>query len=191
MTALVLAAGTLFATSPDTVTAATGQNVTVGGICIGASPTYFWRTADGYVNPVYSQAAMNWDNGAGAHHAIDGEVYALGGAAGAGIRGTAATVGQFGVLAEHKASAGTALRVNGVASFSRSGRKTILKGRSGATVTGLSHVGTDALILATLQGSAGAGNYVRYAQRVSDTSFKVALAKAASSTVSFAWLILG
>ena len=190
MGALALAAGTLMATRPEEAKAANGDSVVAGSITIGASPTYVWRTATGYLGPVYSQAALNWDNGAGAHHAVDGEVYALAGAAGAGIRGTAASVGQFGVLAEHKAAAGTALRVNGVASFSRSGRKTILKGRSGATVTGLTNIGTGSLILVTLQGSAGTGNYVRYAQRVSDTSFKVALTKPASSTVSFAWLIL-
>ena len=91
-----------------------------------------------------------------------------------------------------KASAplGVALQVDGPAAFSRSGKGAILKGHATATVNVPSGVSTHALILVTLQGSAGTGRYVRYARRVSATSFRVYLSKSAAAKVYFAWFIL-
>lgn len=188
--ALALAAGALVATRPDPARAATWDNMIVGSINIASSPTYAWRTATGHLEPVITQAALNFDNGLGVHHAVDGEVFAIAGTAAVGVRGTAASIGQFGVVAEHKAPAGTALRVNGIASFSRSGRSTISAGKSVKTVSGLSNITANSKILVTLQGNAGTGRYVRYAQRLSDTSFKVVLNGTATYKVAFAWMIV-
>jgi len=188
--ALALAAGTLVATKPEPAAANTDDTMILGRINITAGTTYNWRTATGVLAPVYTQASLNWDSGTGTHHALDGEVFAVAGAAGAGVRGTAATAGQFGVIAEHKAAGGTALRVNGNASFSRSGKASISKGKSYRTVTGLSGITPSSMILVTLQGNAGTGRYVRYAQRISDSAFRVVLNTSAAYKVSFAWMII-
>jgi hypothetical protein len=144
----------------------------------------------GTIGTVYSQAILAGRTGAGLHRALEGEVYASAGAAAAGVRGSAVAAGQFAVLADCAAPGGTALRVNGVASFSRSGRGSISHGHAGTTVTVPSGVATGALILVTLQGSAGSGVYLRYAKRTTATTFQVVLNKTATSKVSFAWMIL-
>ena len=97
------------------------------------------------------------------------------------------------MLARHLAADGTALRVEGRATFSRSGRASVSKRHSTRTVTVASGgIASDALILVTLQASAGGGVYVRYARRTSATTFQVVLNKAATtSTATFAWIILG
>jgi hypothetical protein len=187
---LALAAGALFGTRPDPASAANGTTVTVGGLNIGTVGTIFWRTDTGAIGPVYSQAMLAGPNFGGSHRGLEGEVYAPAGNAAVGVRGSGAAAGQFGVLAENAAAGGTALRVNGVASFSRSGRSTISKGKSSMTVAGLTGITTNSMILVTLQGSAGSGVYLRYATRLDAMSFRVVLSKAATSAVSFAWLVL-
>ena len=191
--ALALAAGSLLATKPERAEAANGDPVVAGGSVYASKGNTFYLSNTGTPSGTeWAQAMVNRNGTSG-----NGPVAAFGGVAmpaatlaSTGIWGDAWAVGHYGVHAQHENGAGVALKVQGKATFSRSGRKTILKGRSGATVTGLANIGTGSLILVTLQGSAGTGNHVRYAQRVSDTSFKVALTKPASNTVSFAWLVL-
>jgi len=192
--ALALAAGSLMAMRPEAAIAATGDPVSVGEIALGASATYVWRTATGLIgpgSPVLTQAAFNAEDfSTHAHRGIEGLAFAASGAAAAGVRGAAESSGQYGVLAENPAAGATALRVNGAASFSRSGRATISKGHSTRTVTVPSGLKSSAMILVTLQGSAGTGNHVRYAKRISSTSFKIYLTKASAYTVSCAWMII-
>jgi hypothetical protein len=96
--------------------------------------------------------------------------------------------GGVGLLAA--STGGTALQVQGVATFSRSGSGSIAKGHSTTTVAGLTNIGTNALILVTLQGSPGSGVYLKYAKRLASTKFQVVLNKAATAKVYFAWMIL-
>jgi hypothetical protein len=143
---------------------------------------------------------FNWDDLAGTNYSV--YAYPAFGASGgsAGIVGEARDVGQYGVIASSpvaggnglRASAptGIALEVDGPAMFSRSGRGSIAKGHSSTTVTGLTNLGTSALILVTLQGSAGSGVVLRYAKRLASTKFQVVLNKAAASKVYFAWMVL-
>jgi hypothetical protein len=83
------------------------------------------------------------------------------------------------------------LRVDGKVSLSRSGVATISKGHSGCTGTVASGLDPTPRIFATLQGSAGGGVYLRYAKRASATTFSIKLNKAATTTVSIAWFIIG
>jgi hypothetical protein len=93
--------------------------------------------------------------------------------------------------AQHYQAAGTALKVIGRVSLSRSGKATITKGHSGCTVTVASGVDANSLIVATLQGSAGTGVYLLYAKRASATTFTIKLNKTATATVSVAWFLIG
>jgi hypothetical protein len=188
--ALALAAGALVATKPKPAAAANGSAVTVGMIHAGTAPTVFWCTTTGNIGPTYSQAMIAGPNLSGQHRGLDGEVYALAGNAAVGVQGSASALGQYGIVANHSVAGGTALQVNGKAVFSRSGTATISKGSSYKTVTGLAGIGNGAFVLATLQGSPGTGVYLKYAKRMSPTSIKVVLNKAATSAVTFAWFIL-
>ena len=189
--ALALAAGALIASKPEVAAANSGDAIVAGTINLSAGTTYLWRTSNGFLNPVYSEVELGGatDN-VGAHRAVSGHVNALAGTAATGVRGSADAAGQFGVIGENTAPGGTALRVNGRASFSRSGRHSIPKGQSAHTVTGVADIATNSMILVTLQGSGGTGVYLKYAARVSATSFKVVLSKACTSAVTFAWMIL-
>jgi hypothetical protein len=187
---LALAAGALIATRPEEAVAANGAAVSVGGIQTGNLPTVLWHTVSGNAGPVYSQALLAGVNVNGVEYGVEGEVTANSPGVGAGVRGLAATVPQVGVLAENTAAGGIALKVNGLAQFSRSGKATISKGKSSHTVSGLTNISTSSMILVTLQGSAGSGRYVRYAKRVSSGSFTVYLNAASKYDVSFAWMIL-
>jgi hypothetical protein len=187
---LALAAGALIATKPEEAMAATGTPVTAGGIFTAALPTVFWRTTSGDLStPIRSQALLAGVEGS-TEYGLDGEVYPAAAGVAVGVRGSAATVGHVGVAAENTASGGIALKVNGLAQFSRSGKATIAKGHTTKTVSGLNDISTSSLILVTLQGSAGTGRYVRYAKRASSTSFTVYLNTSSAYDVSFAWMIL-
>lgn len=187
---LALAAGALIAGRPDEALAANGDAAQVGELNPGLSPTFFLHTDNGSIlSPERSWALLAGDNN-DVEYGVEGHVFAHSSGAGVGVHGQAETVSQYGVLAENTASGGIALKVNGPARFSRSGKATISKGHSSKTVSGLSAISTSSLILVTLQGSAGSGVYLRYAKRASSSSFTVYLSKAATASVSFAWLIL-
>lgn len=199
--ALALAAGTLIASSPEAAFAADGDKVTVGQTNTSTSTTLIVRMASTDPGAAMLGFAGFVTNGPdGAHYALHGDPGLSGTPGSAGVYGQANSPTQFGVLAVNqtvdgvglKASApgGKALVVDGPATFSRSGLATISKGHSGVTVKVLSGVASGALILATLQGSAGTGVYLRYAKRASATTFTVSLNKAAAAKVSVAWMIL-
>ena len=190
--ALALAAGALVASRPEAARANSGDPVVAGTINVSAGTTYLWRTSNGFLNPIYSEVELaGATDNVGAHRAVSGHVNALAGTAAIGVRGSADAAGQFGVLAENNTVGGTALRVNGKASFSRSGTATIAKGAASRTVTGLTGIEAGAAVLATLQGSAGSGVYLKYAKRVSSSSIRIYLNKAATAAVTFAWFVIG
>jgi hypothetical protein len=191
--ALALAAGALIASKPDAAQAANYEQLAVGSNLFGTLPTAINRTSNGAVSGTFhSSATLNYVAPiTNADIALNGTVWegAVGGSAGVLGRGTLA--GQYGVIAAHDLAQGTALKVEGRAAFSRSGKATITKTHSGCTVTVGSGISANTLILATLQGSAGTGVYLLYAKYASPTTFTIKLNRAATSTAQIAWFIIG
>jgi hypothetical protein len=198
--ALALAAGTLIATKPEAARAADGDALLLGRTTACSGLTWIRNTTTGGADgDVRCEAFLVSQIGPG-YYAFYGHADESAGANSGGVLGEALGTGQYGVWASNDAVGGiglrtyapngTALQVIGPATFSRSGRGSIAKGHASVTVTGLTGLGTDALILVTLQGSAGSGVYLRYAKRLADTKFQVVLNKAASAKVYFAWMIL-
>jgi hypothetical protein len=183
--ALALAAGALIASPPKTASAVDdGGPVLVGGSAQSENSTTILRLSTaGFL----SIAGLNTNEGA-REYGVDGQ--SLSGDAGsAGAFGHTAATGHYGVLARHSAG-GTALRVEGTASFSRSGRSAVSKGHSTRIVEVPSGIGATTMILVTLQGDPGSGVYLRYATRESSTSFKVVISRPATKSVLFAWMLL-
>lgn len=121
--------------------------------------------------------------------AFGGLAWSAAPAGSAGIWGDAVSTNSYGVHATHDSAAGTALKVEGRTSLSRSGMGTVSKGASSRTVTVPSGVDTTSKILVTLQGNGGTGVYVKYAARTSATTFKVYLSKATVRATKFAWIV--
>jgi hypothetical protein len=191
--ALALAAGTLVAGAPDTAHAANNDTILLGCENYATSRTKVILT-DGVTEPAaqITVAYLNhYEEGTpGTHQALMGATDA------------AATPGSLGVLgwahnADHVAVGAVNDKVDGIAVYavgkvllSRSGKVTISKGKSSATVTVASGVETGAMILVTPQGDGGSGVYVKYAARAGATSFKIVLTKKATKTAKYAWVIL-
>ena len=191
--ALALAAGALVASKPGTARASTGDTVTAGHTTYASSGTDLFLSTNGLPTggDDWSYAMMNRNGLIGAPvQAFAGEPMPAAPAGSSGVWGNAISASHYGVVARHDSAAGVALKVEGKASFSRSGKATISKGHASKTVSGLNNITTGSIILVTLQGSAGSGNHVRWAKRLSATSFQVVLTKAASVNVTFGWLIL-
>jgi hypothetical protein len=111
------------------------------------------------------------------------------GAAAIGVRGTGTSPTGAGVVAENTAG-GTALQVNGTASFTRSGTATVPARRSSATVSGIA-LTSAGLVLATIQGNL-AGVYVQGVTIVTGSpgSFAIHLNKAVPASTKVAWFIV-
>jgi hypothetical protein len=188
--ALALAAGSLVVTRPDTASAAVGDVMRVGDALLTDGPTTITRTSDGTgLGTPISYAAFNGSMGGGTAWGVRGTAGTGSSPEGAGIWGDGHAAHVYGVRADHHAD-GTALRVNGKASFSRSGYDSVPKRHSTKTVTVASGVNSGSMFLVTLQGSGGSGVYLKYATLASATTFKVVLNKKATKTVRFAWMIV-
>lgn len=188
--ALALAAGSLIATRPDVALAANGQAMVQGTLMYDTAYTALTRydpSIQGGINDV-SYCILNHNLG-DQHIGVYGSPTEQAGAASTGVYGLAVKADHYGVQAENL-EGGTALRVIGKAEFQRSGRSSVSKGKSSKTVTVSSGVSTSSMILATLQGSGGSGVYLKYVRRLNDTSFRLYLTKHATSTVTFAWMIV-
>ena len=186
--ALALAAGSLIATRPEPALANDGQAMYIGAGMVSTAITSITRR----VTPAgddLSYAFLNHNLG-DQQLGVYGGVTATGGAESTGVYGLASLKGQYGVQAEN-ADGGTALRVLGKAEFQMSGLSKVTKKHSTKTVPVPLGLSSTAMILVTLQGSGGSGVYLKYAKRVDATSFKVVLNKKATSTVTFAWMVLG
>jgi hypothetical protein len=102
--------------------------------------------------------------------------------------GTSDGVGVWTSTEPHK---GTALQVEGRATFSRSGRAMVPAGATSVTVTGVD-LTPESLVLATLQQDLGSRVFVRAAvPSVASGSFKLYLSRAAAVAAPVAWFILG
>lgn len=190
--ALAMAAGTLIASKPEEAHAISGDPINMGAFVIGSTETKLWRTSTGLNNnqPFSQVMIAGSDDGSNPYRALEGAVSTYAPTDAVGVRGWALGAGQTGVVAQNDAY-GVGLKVIGRATFSRSGKATIAKKHSTLTVTVPSGILTSALILVTLQGSGGSGVYLKYAKRMTATTFKVALNKKAKSAVEFAWMIVG
>ena len=124
-------------------------------------------------------------NGAGTGVGVAG----FGGKGGGnGVEGSAGSAATAGVVA-FNGFGGTALDVNGIAVFRRSGLLTIAAGASSGTVFGVT-LSTASLILATLQQDR-AGVWVRSAvPNIAGHTFTVHLSKAVTASITVAWFVV-
>jgi hypothetical protein len=190
--ALALAAGTLIASTPDVALATNGEPITAGHSFFASAENAFRLTSDGTIaGDELSYAVINRGGTTGvAIRSFGGTVFSAAPVGSSGVLGEAWYAQHLGVMAVNHSPWGTALRVEGRASFQRSGKAAIGKKHSTAVVTVASGIDTNSLILVTLQGSGGSGVYLKYAKRMTATTFKVALNKKATSAVAFAWMIV-
>jgi hypothetical protein len=172
--------GEIASTSPGSFSAAVrGQNNGTGGLGVGV-----WGSQAGSGWGVYGTAA----SGIGVFGTGGSGTGAFGeGATGVHGNGTSAT--GVGILAENTAG-GTALHVNGTASFTRSGTVTVSPGHSSTTNTGIA-LTSASLVLATIQGNV-AGLYVQGVTMVAGPSgsFTIHLSKSAPANTKVAWFVV-
>ncbi len=106
---------------------------------------------------------------------------------GEGVSLHAETKNGIAVLAE--CTGGEAIRVNGMAVFSRSGKETFAAGQSKKTVAS-GRLSADSLVIATIQGDV-AGTWVRgVTVNVVGPSFTIRLNKAAPKALTVGWFIV-
>jgi hypothetical protein len=172
--------GEIASTSPGSFSAAVrGQNNGTGNLGIGVSGS---QAGSGW--GVYGQCPSGvgvfGDGGSGTGVRGDGTT---------GVSGTGTSPTGAGVLAGNTAG-GTALQVNGTASFTRSGTATVPAGHSSATATATA-LTPASLVLATIQGNV-AGVYVQGVTVItgSSGSFTIHLNKSAPVKTKVAWFIL-
>lgn len=172
--------GEIASTSPGSFSAAVrGQNNGTGALGIGV-----WGSQGGSGWGIYGTAASGigvlGDGGSGTGVRGDGTT---------GVSGTGTSPTGVGVLVGNTAG-GTALQVNGTASFARSGAATVPAGRASATTTGIP-LTSASLVLATIQGNT-AGVYVQGVTTVTGSpgSFTIHLNKSAPVKTKVAWFIL-
>ena len=191
--ALALAAGTLLASKPETALAANADPVHAGGIVYASGESIVCLTSNGIDSgTAHSFAILNrLGNSGGAMQSVAGSIMTTAPAGSVGVLGQAWGPSQIGVRAANNVPGATALKVEGKVELSRSGKATVSKGHSTRTLTVASGIDAAALILVTLQSSPGSGVYLKYAKRMTNTTFKVYLNKAATATVTFAWMVVG
>jgi hypothetical protein len=132
------------------------------------------------------------------HVGVDGSSISFAGVqgrsgSGVGVHGVGGSAGVFGWsdagIGVHAQGGGTALRVDGKATFSRSGRLTLTAGQSSIAKTGLL-LSRYSLVLAVLQTNRP-GIYVRaVVANPSTSSFRVYLNTAVPGTTNVAWFVL-
>jgi hypothetical protein len=108
--------------------------------------------------------------------------------AGYAVRGLSTT--GIGVFGEASGPTGTALRVQGKAVFSRSGKATVQAGQSTVLVSGVT-ITAASLILATIQGVGETGLYVKSVSlSVANSRFTIRLSKAVAGNTLVGWFIV-
>ncbi len=110
---------------------------------------------------------------------------------GFGVQGYTESASGVGVSAVAVQSAATALQVEGVATFTRSGLESVTAGQSSATVTGVP-LTASSLVLATMQNSISKVYVAAVIPSVSGSSFKIILTKAVphGDTAQVGWFVV-
>jgi hypothetical protein len=188
-----LAAGAVVAAAaPEAAFANVGDTLHVGDDAYGKQ-TSFQITSNGLSSGGTSIASVLIGRNSDAYPSFPiqgvGSVLWAGPAGSAAIWGESDDVASYGVHAHNTLNAGTALKVDGRTSLSRSGAATISKSTSSKTVTVASGVNSGSKFLVTLQGDPGSGVYLKYAKLASATTFKVVLSAKAKKAVRFAWIV--
>jgi hypothetical protein len=192
------ALGTLCA--PVVASAADGDPVVLGAVSNLATHTTFLRLggsgsggaalrvqADGANSALIAESAAGSGVQGAAVAPGESGVRGTSLAAGSGVRGTADAAGGTGVLAS--SALGTALRVQGKVSLSRSGRVVVPAARATVRVSGVD-LTEQSLVLATLQ-RGRRGVWIRAANPDPATdSVTIALNKAPGKRLSVAWFVL-
>jgi hypothetical protein len=139
------------------------------------------------------------ENGAGVGGYSNGGIGVIGADAGSGrgVSGSSesgvAVVGEttsgIGVYAA-SAGGGTALVVEGVAVFSRSGSAKVKSGAASVTVTGVSLTSTS-IVLATPQGNQSGVSVKGVIKNVSDSKFTIYLTADATAALEIGWFVIG
>jgi len=120
----------------------------------------------------------------------NGVVGTTGGSAAYGVFGMNTGSSGVGVCARAN-SGGTALLVQGRASFTRSGVASVAKNRNYVTIRVSDGLTTSSQFLVTLQGNAGSGVGVAYATRTGATTFRAYFTKKTTKSASVGWMVLG
>jgi hypothetical protein len=136
----------------------------------------------GDYNSANSTTMINTTNGTG--------VFGIAEGAGVGVQGASAT----GVGVAATSAAGTALRVDGIARFSRSGAA-VVEGAVGADKVSVTVTGVDlsdsSLILASLQDYLAGVAIAAVVPDPSDNAFTVYLTKPVETQLTIAWFVVG
>jgi hypothetical protein len=137
---------------------------------------------------------VSGQTGSGIASGVYGENTSTGyGVAGRAINGTGVLADSFfGVALRAVSSSGTALRVEGVATFTRSGLAIAGAGQVSKGVTGVS-VTASSLVLATVQGTGVDGMYIKSVQAIPAQSKLIIYfnqAVPAGKTLKIAWFVL-
>jgi len=114
-------------------------------------------------------------------------VYGANSSSGYGVLGD--TASGTGVMAR-ATSGGTALRVEGRTTFTRSGNSWFPKGQSKVVIKIPGGVSANSKFLVTMQSSPGSGVFLSYVTRDGSTGMKVRLNKVSTAKASFAWMVL-
>jgi hypothetical protein len=178
--------GEITQTSPGAFSAAVrGRNDGTGGNGIGVYGSQAGSGWGVYGTSVFG-IGVNAAGGSGIGVASSGAtgVYAVGTT---GVHGIASSAAGMGVLAEN--TAGVALKVNGVAAFSRSGVATVSAGRS--TVSKSLPLSSASFVLATIQGNV-TGLTVQGVTIVTGSpgTFTIHLNKTVAANTKVAWLVV-
>lgn len=171
--------GELISNFPGPFSAAVrGQNDGTGGDGIGV---YGSHAGSGWGVYGTSQSGFGVFGSAGSGVGVTGSSKT-------GVLGSATSRAGVGVLAEN-ADGGTALKVNGIAKFSRSGVATVARGRS--QVSHRLPLTSASFVLATIQGNV-TDLYVRGVTITtgSNGSFTIHLSKAVAAKTKVAWLVV-
>jgi hypothetical protein len=106
----------------------------------------------------------------------------------AGVVGRTPAAAGYGVLAI--GGAGGALKVDGKATFTRSGVASFPKKKTYITIAVPGGLSGTPKFLVTMQGSPGDGVFIAYASKNSTTTIKVRLNKKSTKSTTVAWMVL-